>query len=279
MTSVVLINGQPSDGRIDVVDSSVLRGDGCFEVLKSYSGHPLFLDEHMDRLEKSAAKLRLPNPEREDLAEWITAAARECGDCAVRVVLTRGHAVPGATEVPLVIVFAHPWQHRSGAERLMPVFAPWHSEGLDWDLAGAKVLSYAPNLAASRRAKEEGFDDAILFGRSGAILEGPTFSVAWVVGGVLETPTLELGILDSITRKAVLEDARAAGITVIEGSWPLDRLGSASEVMSLSTIREVFPVAAVGDFEYQPGPVTSLLGERFAQRVIRLLSSQESGSA
>ena len=55
----------------------------------------------------------------------------------------------------------------------------------------------------------------------GVILEGPTFSVAWVVGGVLETPGLDLGILDSITRRVMLEMASELGLEVVQGTWDL----------------------------------------------------------
>lgn len=266
-TTTILIDGQPSDGRISVTDSSVLRGDGCFEVLKAYGGKPLFLEEHLSRLERSAAALQIGLPGRDEVSSWIRKVGSEGGDCAIRVVVTRGSALPGEDDAPRVIVFAHPWSSKPGPERLLPVDAPWHSEGIDWDLSGAKVISYAPNLSATRRAQAAGFDDALLVGRGGEILEGPTFSLAWVIANTLETPTLDLGILDSITRQKVLEDARAIGLTVSEGRWPLERLHQADEVISLSTIREVQSVSAIGGRSFGAGPFTSELSEKFAQRV------------
>ena len=266
MITSVLINGEPGDGRIEVFDSSVLRGDGCFEVLRSYNGKPFCLDEHLDRLARSARLLDIDLPPREHLAHWVETVSSEVGDGAVRVVVTRGPALPWSEPDPKVIVFAHPWERPQGPARLLPVTAPWHSGGVDWELAGAKLLSYAPNLAASRRARGEGFDDALLLTVDGWVLEGPTFSVAWVVDGVLETPSLELGILGSITRRVVLEDARNLELEVVEGRWGLDRLAAASEVMALSTIREVQPVGAVGERRWEPGPVTKRLAEAFARR-------------
>ncbi|MGA7097798.1 MAG: aminotransferase class IV [Acidimicrobiia bacterium] len=263
----ILINGEESAGTVPVMDSSVLRGDGCFEVLKSYGGRPFTLEEHLDRLTASAAALELPIPNRDDLRSWVNRVSEECGDCAVRIVLTRGSSVPGQAGEPLTIVFAHPWEAPRGPVRLGPVMAPWHAAGIDWDLAGAKILSYAPNLAATRRAVADGFGDALLLSRDGTILEGPTFSIAWAVGDVLETPALSLGILDSITRRVVLDLARNAGIAVVEGSWTLDRLDEADEVMAMSTIREVQPVSAVGERQFGEGPVTSRLARLFAQLV------------
>jgi 4-amino-4-deoxychorismate lyase len=136
-----------------------------------------------------------------------------------------------------------------------------------WDLAGAKIISYAPNLAATRRAQTEGFEDALLVTVDDLVLEGPTFAVAWVVDGVLETPTLELGILDSITRRVVLEEAIHLGLDVVEGTWGIDRIDDASEVMAMSTIREVQPVVSIGDMFLEPGTVTERLGDAFHARV------------
>lgn len=267
MITEVLINGSPSDGTIPVTDSSVLRGDGCFEVLKSYGGRPFALEEHLDRLQRSARALQIELPDRTSLAGWIEKTASEVGEGAVRVVVTRGSSVPGLDAPPNVIVFGHSWDKGGQPARLFPVEAPWHAAGAEWDLAGAKVISYAPNLAATRRAQAEGFEDALLLTTDGVILEGPTFSVGWVADGRLETPSLELGILDSITRRVVLELASEIGLDVSEGVWALSRLEAASEVCAWSTIREVQPVVAVGEMVWEPGPVTDRLTRAFHERV------------
>ncbi len=267
MITQVLINGSASDGKIPVTDSSVLRGDGCFEVLKAYRGKPFALDEHLDRLARSGRALGIVLPDRSQLASWIEKTAAEVVDGAVRVVVTRGSSVPGLEAPSNVIVFGHVWDRGSELGRLLPVVAPWHAAGVDWDLAGAKVISYAPNMAATRRAIAEGFEDALLVTPEGVMLEGPTFSVGWVFDGRLETPGLELGILDSITRRIVLEIAEEIGIEVEEGRWDLSRLDSATEVTAWSTVREVQPVAAVGERTWDPGPVTDRLRSVFAKRV------------
>ena len=57
--SQILVNGVVSDGTVPVTDSSVLRGDGCFEVLKAYSGRVFALEGHLDRLENSASRLQI----------------------------------------------------------------------------------------------------------------------------------------------------------------------------------------------------------------------------
>ena len=263
MIGTFYINGDPADGSIPVTDSAVLRGDACFEVIKAYGGEPFELAGHLDRLEFSARAMGISLPARELLASWISTSAGELGDCAVRVVVTRGGSVPDIEDPSRVIVFSHTWHRPGEVTTLLPVTAPWHSAGVDWDLAGAKVTSYAPNASAMRRAQSEGFGDALLITTDGVILEGPTFAVAWAVDGRLETTSLDMGILDSITRKVVLGMARDSGIEVVEGSWGLDRLDDASEVFAMSTIREVQAVTAVGDRKFDPGPVTARLSDGY----------------
>ncbi len=266
MIGPVLINGVDTDGMVPVVDSSVIRGDGCFEVIRFYRNRrPFALDRHLDRLEMSAKKMSLEMPARNLLEMWVRRAVVDDADCVVRVVVTRGAAVHGSDSEPLVVVFSHTFPTVDPTARLMTVPAPWHAAGHDWALAGAKILSYAPNMSASRIATAAGYDDALLTTVDGIILEGSTFSVAWVVDGVLETPTLELGILSSITRATVLDLASELDIPTRVGHFHSDRVTNASEVMAWSTIREVQAVSAVNETTYRPGEITSALAVAFDQ--------------
>lgn len=265
--TTILINGEPSDGRVPVTDSTVVRGDGVFEVIRSYGGSPFAMEEHLARLDRSAVRLQVGLPARDDLRDWITRCASEVGDGAVRVIASRGSAIPGVVGEPSVVVYGHPWQSPEIPARLFPLAAPWHSAGEPWELAGAKFTSYAPNMASKRRAESEGFDDAVLLSTDGTVLEGPTFSLGWVSEGTLETPGLDLGILDSITRRIVLGLCAGIGIEVAEVRADLGRVAAATEVMAWSTLREVQPVTAVGSHGFEPGPVTAALQEAFARAV------------
>ena len=269
----VLVDGVPGEGSIPAGDGSVLRGDGCFEVLHAYGGQAFEVDAHLERLEASAEMLRIELPPRATIGQWVQMAAKEAGDGAVRIVVTRGGSIPGWDVPSRVLVFPHELPPATDRLKLRPVRAPWHAAGEPWELAGAKTLSYAPNQAATRLAVSEGFDDALLISRRGELLEGPTFSVAWVVDGRLETPALDLGILDSITRRLVLADVRSEGIELVEDTFDESRLAEAAEVIAMSTVKEVSPVRSVGDMSFEVGPVTKTLAEAFRRRT-QLTASQ-----
>lgn len=268
----VLIDGDPAD-QIPVTDSSVLRGDGCFEAVSCHDGVPFVLDWHLDRMERSCRLLDMPMPDRRRLEEWCLAAAGHGGGM-LRIVVSRGDALPGFDHGPRCIVINHDAPPRPPSLRLWPLVARWHPAGEATELAGAKTLSYAPNLAASRTAVAAGFDDALLLSIDGVMLEGPTFSVGWVVGGALETPPLDLHILDSITRRVALLLADRLGIDLRQERVGLERLEAATEVMVWSTARKVIPVTEVGERSFEPGPVTARLHAAFADYVVRHTGSK-----
>lgn len=266
----VLIDGvpvSPDEASISVFDIGFQRGYGCFEAMRAYDGRIFRLDGHLDRLVSSAAMLELPLPPRTDLATWCERVAERAGDSVVRAFVTGGvdPARPGTGG--RVIVYAEAVVEPALSFRVQTRVAPWHSDEVSGELTGAKTLSYGYNLAAGIAARRAGFDDALLIGRTGHVLEGPTFSIAWIDQGTLVTPALDLGILASITRAAVLEVATDRGLDVEEGSFELDRVLAADEVMVLSTVKEVLPVVAIDETTFAAGPVTTRLAEGYRELI------------
>ena len=270
----VMIDGDVVTGPLPIPysDQGLQRGDGCFEFVRLYGGRYFALAEHLDRLERSAAMLGLDLPPREVLNGWFADAAKAAlgsvgQDCGVRLLVSRSE--PDSSQVRCILAIDLLPPPKSW--RMTVMKAPWQPAGRPWELEGAKTLSYAPNMSSARLAGLDGFDDAILVDERGVVLECPRAAIAWVIGSVIETPGLELGILDSITRRHVLQAAREAGYRVIEGSFHVDRLRSATELMGLSSAKEVAPVIAVDEREYPEGPVTKELSRAFGERVSSFL--------
>jgi branched-chain amino acid aminotransferase len=216
---------------IPATDEGLLRGDGVFEVIRVYDGRPFALEDHLQRLKRSGANLRLPvdlEAVRADTHRLLAEAGAGPDHETVRIVLTRGGRRLLLTE-PLA-----PTPERI---RLTPItFAPTRI------LDGVKSLSYAPNMLASRLARERGFDEALLITPHGRVLEAPTSSIFWIAGDEVLTPPLDDHILASITRARVLELTGAR-----ERSCTLEDLRKADEAFLASTTREIQPVAAIDD--------------------------------
>ena len=136
-------------------------------------------------------------------------------------------------------------------------------------LNGLKTLSYAANMLAGRIAKDQGADEALFVTPHGRVLEGPTWTFFWVSGGRLHTPPLSDGILDSITRRFLLEECE-----VTEAICTLDDVRAAEEAFIASTVREVMPITAVDDIQLPaaPGPASRAAHAAFRQRVERELA-------
>jgi branched-subunit amino acid aminotransferase/4-amino-4-deoxychorismate lyase len=267
----MMIDGVISrDGMISAMDMGFTRGVGVFEVARAYQGRLLGLDRHLARLARSAELMDIPLAPLKNIRSWMETTTREGGDCMVRVLCTPGDE--GAGPVPRTVVQKVAVPDFPDVMRLSTTVAHWHPAGADWGLSGVKSLSYAPNMTALFAAKKQGFDDTLLLSLDGVVLECPRSSVGWVRNGVIEFPSLELGILDSVTRQYVVEMAAEAGMVVETGFFDLAVLGEASEVFILSTAREVAPVVAVDDRRWEAGPVTAELAMLFDRRVQEELS-------
>lgn len=265
----VLVDGTPTaleEAVLSVRDVAVLRGYGVFEAMRSYNGRIFRLGPHLDRLATSAAKTGIPLPPRADLEAWCRDRGGE-GDVVVRLVVTGGLDMEAPGTDNRVIVFAEEFGGLLPSMSLTVLPAPWHADGSASELTGAKTLSYGPNMAVNRAARTAGFDGPLLVGRTGHVLEGPHFTVAWVIDGVVETPGLELGILASITRQAMLDAAAAEGIPTVEGTFLLDRILGAEEVIAMSTTKDVTPVTRIDDVTFPVGYLTRRLVAAFEQLV------------
>jgi branched-chain amino acid aminotransferase len=233
----------PADeATIPATDEGLLRGDGAFEVIRVYDGRPFALTDHLDRLERSAANLRLPETFRPELEAEVPEVLAERGgaefDGLLRVVLTRGGRRLLLTE-PLP---PSPERIRLGVVEYAPTRV----------LDGIKSLSYGANMLCGRLARERGFDEALLVTPHGRVLEAPTSSLFWVHGdGSLCTPPLSEHILASITRARVLEL-----VAVEERPCTMDDLRTASEAFLASTTREAQSIAAIEDIALPEGERT-----------------------
>lgn len=266
----VIIDGVVHDAAsaaISVFDWAFIRGFGVFEVVRVYQRSLFRLDDHLDRLEKSAAALAIPAPDRTALGADMARLAAANGDGQVRVILSGGGRDPLQEATPRTVVMWEPLPFAPTRVKVLPMVAPWHPATTESGFPGVKWTSYAPNMVATDRARRLGYDDAMLLTTDGVVLEGPTFSFAWVHRGRIETPSLDLGILPSITRDVVLECCARMRLPVDEGHYPIERVLTAEEVLALSTVKQVVPVERVGDHAVPGGPVSFQLATAFADVV------------
>ncbi len=246
------------EAMIPATDEGLLRGDGVFEVIRVYDGQPFAMEDHLARIERSATNLRLPidvEAVRADAHRLLAEAGPGPDHDVLRIVLTRGGRR---------LLLTEPMQETAERIRLGSItYSPTRI------LDGIKSLSYGSNMLASRLAREQGYDEALLVTPHGRVLEAPTSTIFWVSGESVLTPPLDDHILASITRAIVIELTGA-----IERACTLDDLAGADEVFLASTVREVQSVAGVDEVSFErTGPVTSSTAKAFSERVQAELSA------
>lgn len=245
------------EAAIPVTDEGVVSGDGIFEAFRVYGGKQYGLNRHMSRLQHSADGMQLPidaDSIKRDVATLID--ARGESDYAIRILCTRG----GHTVVKSEPLGEFPESISLSSVEYRTTIV----------LDGLKTLSYAGNVLANRIAVERGFDESLLVTPAGLLLEAPTAALFFSPNGrALVTPPLEDGILDSITRAALLK-----GLDVEVRSCSLDEVTRASEAFLCSSIREIQAVNKIDDHEMAaPGPLTIAAKQLYADEVQARIAS------
>jgi branched-chain amino acid aminotransferase len=260
-----------------------LHYGGCvFEGARAYGGHVFELTRHNRRLHESAALLGFQIPfsvEGLDAATRLVVARNGAGEAYVRTIAWRGSeemgvsgrsarvhvaicswAMPAAVSQPPVLALAI-----SRWARPAPSTAPTAAKA-----AGLYMIS----TLAKQAAEDEGFDDALLYDWRGLVAEATSSNLFLVIDGRLHTPVPE-GFLDGITRSTVMELARKRGVDVIERHVPAADLARASEAFLTGTAIELVPVKRIGSHVYNPGRLTDMLINAYADLVRRQPASPQ----
>ena len=262
---------EEAEARISPFDHGLLTGDGVFETLRVYAGHPFAWTRHLERLSRSAAGLGLALPPGDVLRGAADAVVGRNGlaEGRLRITVTGGPAPLGSDRgnaKPTVIVAASelaPW-----AESVAVATVPWprNERGA---LSGLKTISYGENVRALAHAAELGAGEAVFANTRGELCEGTGTNVFVVAGGRLRTPPPGAGCLLGVTRALVLELAADLGVDAAEADLPLSAVATADEAFLTSSTREVQPISAVDGVPLPaaPGPVTAELAGAFKSLV------------
>lgn len=283
--ALVYLNGRMlelDEAKISVQDRGFLFGDGIYEVVWCWRGRLFRLEAHLDRLEKSAEaiELELPisRPELAQVVQQLATEARRSGldPAQIYIQITRGpaernHAFPDSPE-PTVLAMVQAAHLAPASYRERGVTAITTPD-IRWRWCRVKSVNLLPNVLAKEKAKRQGAYEAIFCEEGGIVNEGSSTNVFLVKEGVTITPSLEHNILPGITRAAILEAVRAAGLAVEERRVYLDELYAADEVFLSGTLSEVMPVVAVDGRTIgsgQPGPLT----RRVCQLLLELMRKE-----
>jgi len=268
----------PEDAKISIFDWGFLHSDATYDVAHVWQGRFFRLGDHLERFFASLSRLRLdPGRTRDEVRSIAHDCVRRSGlrDAYVEVLCTRGQPAPGSRDprscrnnfmafaIPFVWI-ADPAKQRAGINLIVTDVQRIGPASLDPRI---KNYHWLDMVQALFQAYERGGETALLVDASGHVAEGPGFNVFAVTGGALVTP--ETGVLEGISRRTVIEMARAAALPVRVEPLPVADLRAADEVFLSSTGGGVIAVSHLdgvpvggrnsGDF----GPITRQLQQAY----------------
>jgi D-alanine transaminase len=263
---MVFLNGKflpIEEARVPVLDRGFIFGDGVYELIPVYSRAPFRMDEHLARLEKSLAAVRIKNPyAREKWREILLAliAKQPWDDQGVYLQVTRGvakrdHAFPAGVE-PTVFVMCNPLVNpprelvEKGASAVSAVDYRWHR-------CDIKSISLIGNCLLRQVSADAGAVETILF-RDGRLTEASASNVFVAKNGLLLSPPKSNLILPGITYDVVVEIAQAVKIPLEFRDVTEAEVRAADEIWLTSSSKEILAVVTldgkpVGDGK--PGPL------------------------
>jgi len=266
-----------SQAKVSVLDRGFVFGDGVYEVAPVYGRRLFRFDEHLARLSRSLAKLRIPNPATRE--QWLERcrkliAQAPADDQVVYIQVTRGvaprdHVMPeGLT--PTVFMMTNPMKPPTAEMRHHGV-ACVTARDFRWERGDIKSISLLGNVLARQISADQGAVETIMF-RDGFLTEAAASNV-WIVheGALLGPPKSEL-VLEGIRVELLRELCEECGIAYNLRPIPEADVLAADEVMLSSATKEILPVTKIdgqpvghGALRGKPGPVYARLYEAYQQ--------------
>jgi D-alanine transaminase len=279
MPDLAYLNGEimPIEkAMVPIEDRGYQFGDGVYEFVASYEGKLFLLEEHLDRLERSMSELAYEPISRNELKAAIRDLSKASGyeRAGIYIQISRGvaprdHAY--AKDMPPQIIMTIrpvkeiPARLREKGAKVITV------QDMRWGRCDTKTVQLLANSLAKQKAKDSGCDDAIFISDQGIVREGTSSNLFIVSDGSLATHPLNPNILPGITRMAVLNICKQAGLEVRETFFDKDALYAADEVFLTGTVTEVLPVVeidgkTIGDGKV--GPTATRLYELLREKAL-----------
>lgn len=235
---------------MDIEDRAYQFGDGVYEVIGVYDGTPLMMEEHMERLERSARELRLDLPApiseiKRNLEKLVEANGLNEGIIYMQIsrgVASREHAFPEPGTQAVTIAYTREETRQTDLEDNggTAVLA----EDIRWLRCDIKTLNLLPNVMAKQKAVENDAVEAILH-RGNIVTEASASNVFIVKDDELYTHPADNYILNGITRRKIIQLSDELGIKVNEQTYTVDDLLKADEVFISATKQDIVPILKV----------------------------------
>jgi branched-chain amino acid aminotransferase len=260
------INGEitrAQDAKLSIFDRGFLYGDSIYEVTYSENGCLLFFEEHMDRLYNSAQILDMNIfLSREEITKQAIRTLRhsKINRAYIRIILTRGETEigldPNLSFKNNLIIIVKPLpkypssMYQNGLRLIISNVQRNDKKSVD---PNAKSGNYLNNVLAINEAKARKYDDALMVNAKGHITEGTTFNIWAIKNDILYTPKAESGLLQGITRQALIQICKEQKIDLEICEITTNFILNADEVFITSTTKGIMPISMIEEKSYGSG--------------------------
>lgn len=278
-----------NQAKISVFDHGFLYGDGVYETLRAYNGVVFMIDEHIERLFRSASMINLKIPLTHEKIKQViykTIKTNKHFNSYIRVSISRGKGPigldPELCPKPTMVIITRALKgypekyYKKGVKVALVNVRRNFKDALNPQI---KSLNFLNNILAKIEARQRQAYEAIMLNHKGYVAEGTITNIFFVKDNVLCTPSIDVGILDGITRRVILEIARELNIKTKEGRFRATDIYNAQEVFISNTTMEVMPVTEVDEVRIgkEIGNITKILHLAYKKKVSEYISQRLRG--
>ncbi len=256
-----------SEASISIDDTGFLYGFGAYDTILALNGRPLFMDDHVQRLNDSLIGLKILKKgfETKDVFDQIVKLieANKYKNARVRITVTKGELALSMIHIEspkmtyLITATQLPDDYYNQdikpLKLLISQYIRNHPRSIPSSL---KLTNLANHIFASMEAKEKNYDDGFMINHEGYLSEGSSFNIFFIKGAKVFTPRLDIGILPGITRSILLKLFQDKGIPYEEGLYKPEDLYEADEAFATSSVRGIVPIVQVNDAMIGTGELT-----------------------
>jgi len=265
------------EAKLHVLTHALHYASAVFEGERMYEGRIFALEEHTERLFRSAALLDFEIPYTKaaiNRASTEVCERNNFSDCYVRPIAWRGSeqlSVSALNTRIHVAIAAWAWPKYFDEAKLKRgirlCWAAYHRPPANAAPTAAKAVGLYMICTISKNiAERNGYEDALMLDSDGNIAETTGTNIFFVRDGALHTPIADC-FLDGITRQTIIHLARESGVIVHERRIRPEELPSFSECFVVGTAAEVTPVGEIAEHLFTPGALTFSLKERYEELV------------
>lgn len=267
---MILINGESSD-YIAVTDRGFQYGDGLFESIEVINGRPIFLQQHLCRLNTGCLKLKIPAPDAKQLIEEINFVCKNAKLAVLKIIITRGSGGRGYRQPdslqPTRVISLHPFPEYPPTNAKQGIITRFCDVrlGLSPELAGIKHINRLEQVMARSEWDDPSIQEGIMLDINNHVIEGTMTNLFYIKDNVISTSPLKLsgvaGVMREILKKLITEKC----LTLMECDYDKEKLLAADEAFVCNSIIGIWPIRQIEHMIFTAGSITTLLQAELEQ--------------